>query len=730
MKDTELTRNKTRNRYGIGKRWFYLLPLYLSTFYLFLSSCLSASQSDAYYHYLLGNIAQMKGEYPQAIEEYKKSTLYDSGSVYLKKQLVNLYILIGDTKAASEIISEISKVSPDDKSTTEIMAELSIYNKKPEDAISAYEKILSTEPANKQALYNLGVLYSETGKYEKAILYFEKFLQIAPDSSDVYVSIGILYSKLDRPVEAELYLKKAAEIDGNSVIPLFALAGIYEEKKDYALAIELYDKLLKILPDDAELAMKIAGLYILQKDYPSAKKYLTEAKEKFPKNHWIDYYIGLLSLEEKDYETALKHFDRAIAIDKKSPEPHIQKGYIFTIQQNTKEAIKSFKKSVALGANFSDIYFFLAMNYEVLGKYKKSENYLKKAVTLEPQNSKYRFELGIVYDKLKKQELAEKEFFSVIEIDSNSAVAYNYLGYTYADKNIKLNEAEEIIKKALDLEPENPAYIDSLGWVFYRQKKYDEAMTLLKKASEKLDDAVIFDHLGDCYFALGDKQKAVDSWETSFSIEKNKATKKKIKKYRKNLNWSKDVIKLRALRSFKGIQDISGFVNANTVYKNEGYAVTGPFFFKKPKQLRFEILGLFSMPQGLILMRQGTIVYITPDKKTYNLTDIFFWVKDIFSIFDAECFDGLDNVSEDENFYIFKNDFIEIKVDKKEHTVSEIKFANGSCIIPADYKLLGKIKFPHKLDFISSGGDIRTTLILKKLNLNKNIKIDLFNVPE
>jgi len=708
---------------------YYLFFLLLTSHFSLLTT-VSASQSDAYYHYLLGNIAQMKGEYPQAIEEYKKSTLYDSGSVYLKKQLVNLYILTGDTNAASEVLSEISKVAPADQSTAELMAELSIYNKKPEDAISVYEKILSTEPSNEQAIYNLGVLYSETGKYEKAILYFEKFLQIAPDSTDVYVSIGILYNKLERPVEAELYLKKAAEIDGNSVVGLFALAGIYEEKKDYGKAIELYDKLLEILPDDAELTMKIAGLYILQKDYVSAKKYLTGAKEKFPKNHWIDYYLGLLSLEEKDYETALKYFDKSISINKKSPEPHIQKGYVFTIQQNTKEAVKSFKKSLSLGAEISDVDFFLAMNYEVLGKYKKSESYLKKAVALEPQNSKYRFELGIVYDKLKKQELAEKEFFSVIEIDSNSAVGCNYLGYTYADKNIKLKEAEELIKKALEIEPENPAYIDSLGWVFYRQKKYDEALTLLKKASEKLDDAVIFDHLGDCYLSVGDIEKAVDSWEISFSLEKNKAVKKKIKKYRRNLNWTKDMIKLRALRSFKGIQDISGFVSANTVYKNEGYGANGPFFFKKPKQLRFEILGLFSVPQGLILMRQGTVVYVTPDKKQYNLTDDFFWVKDIFSIFDAECFDGLDNVSEKENFYIFKNDFVEVKVDKKEHTVSEIKFANGSGISPSDYKLLEKIKFPHKLDFISSGGDIRTTLILKKLNLNKNIKIDLFNLPE
>lgn len=689
----------------------------------------SAAQSDAYYHYLLGNIAEMKGDLPMAIEEYRKSTLADAGSVYLKKHLVNLYILTGDVKSASAVITEISKSSPDDKSAAELEAELSIYNKKPDDAISAYQKILSTEPANRQALYNLGVLYSEKGEYEKAILYFEKFLEAEPDSSDVYVNIGILYRKLNRPSEAELYLKKAVELDDNPVVPFFALADIYEEKKDYKKAVELYGKLEEILPDDAELAMKIAGLYILEKDYTSSKKYLLKAKEKFRENHWIYYYLGLLSIEEKDYAAAVKYFDESIKLDKKSPEPHVQKGYVFTIRENTPEAIKSFEKAVSLGAEIPDVYFFLGMNYEVAGKYKKSEIYLKKAAESAPQNPKYSFELGVVYDRLKKYDDAEREFFNTVKIDSTSAQAYNYLGYTWADKNIKLPAAEGLIRKALELDPENPAYIDSLGWVYYRLAKYTEALELLKKASGKMTDPEILSHLGDTYLALGDVQKAVDAWETSYAVEKNRIVLKKIKKYGKNLVWSKEMIKLRAVRSFAGIKDIAGFINASTVYKNKGYAVNGTFFFKKPKQLRLEILGLFSMPQGLILMRQGTVVYITPDKKTYDLTSDFFWVRDVFNIFDAEYFNGLDFVSEDEKFYVFKNDFLEIKAEKKGHTIAEIKFLDGSAAILSGYVSFGKIKFPDRLVFTDKTGGIKTTLILKKLNFNNNLKIDLFNVP-
>ncbi|OGS44856.1 MAG: hypothetical protein A2539_03775 [Elusimicrobia bacterium RIFOXYD2_FULL_34_15] len=705
--------------------------LILLPFYLLLLTCLfCASQPDAYYYYTLGNIAEMKGELTKAIEEYKKSASYDTKSIYIKKKLVSLYLLTGDINSASKEITEMSKIQPGDKEITELMAEVSIYQKKPEEAISAYETLLSTEPNNKQALYNLGILYAQIGKPEKAISYFEKYAQLYPDEIEVNVSIGILYQKLNQLSKAESYLKKANEADPNSTAPMIALANLYENGKEYKKAIELYDKLLKVFPDDSELVIKIAGLCLLEKDYPKAKENLLKSAQTFPKNPWINYYLGLIAIEEKNYNLAIGYFDKSINIDKKMTEPYIQRGYVYMIQGNEKQAIKSFEKSVDLGTNIPDIYFFLGLNYESQAKYKKSEKYLKKAIELEPNNPKYHFELGVVYDNLKKSTESEEEFFKVIKIDSTTAQAYNYLGYSWADKNVKLNDAEDYVKKALSIDPENPAYIDSLGWIYYRRQKYNEALEVLKKASDKADDSTILDHLGDCYLALGNTQMAVDTWQTAYLLGKTKSIEKKIKKYKKNIVWSRDMVKLKAIRSFKDIMDVSGFLSSNTSYENKTFGVNGPFFFKKPKQLRIEILGLFSAPQGLILMRQGTIAYITPDKSKYDLTDDFFWVKDIFNIFESEYFNDLKLTGENKDAYIFKNNFVEIKVEKQLCLISEIKFLNGSIVHFSNYKALGKIYFPQELIFNNPAIKMRTILMFKKLNLNKDIKVDLFNVPE
>ena len=112
--------------------------------------------------------------------------------------------------------------------------------------------------------------------------------------------------------------------------------------------------------------------------------------------------------------------------------------------------------------------------------------------------------------------------------------AYNYLGYLYADKNLNIDDAYILIKKALEIEPDNGAYLDSLGWVFYRKGDYNLALKNLLLAEERLEetssqDPVVYDHLGDTYIKLNNKDRALFYWEKSLKMEKNKSIEQKIK---------------------------------------------------------------------------------------------------------------------------------------------------------------------------------------------------------
>jgi len=440
----------------------------------------------------------------------------------------------------------------------------------------------------------------------------------------------------------------------------------------------------------------------------------------------------MIASEQKDYDEAINYFDEAIKCNKNMVEPYVQKGFILTAKMENKKAIKTLEKAAAIDSNSPLVYFLIAINYESLQKNGKTEQYLRKAINLDPKNTKFLFELGVVLDKQKKQAEAEEIFNSIIQIDTTSALAYNYLGYTYADRNTDLEKAEKYINTAIALDPDNGAYLDSLGWLYYRQKKYGQAVEQLIKASQLLEDPVVFDHIGDCYIVLGDTQMAVDNWESSYNLDNNGAVKSKIKKYGKNLIWDDEKIKTRALRNFVSISDFSGFINASTIWSKKEYETGGAIFFKKPDNLRFDMTFPFSINHGFILIKSTAVHYISngQDNTSQELNDNIGWLNDLFGIFSENFFANLSTGEKKDGAIIFKNGNITVTVAIDEHTITEITFTNGTVIKFFDYKPAGRAKFPRKIYIDNKEKKSQATIIFKKFNGNINLTDDLFNVPE
>jgi len=123
---------------------------------------------------------------------------------------------------------------------------------------------------------------------------------------------------------------------------------------------------------------------------------------------------------------------------------------------------------------------------------------------------------GAMFERMKKFEQSEAEFRKVLQMDPASARTLNYLGFMLADRNARLNEALEMIQKAVDQEPTNSAYLDSLGWVYYRLNKLEEAEDNLRRSLQYGSrDAAVYDHLGDVYLSRNKLKDAIKQWERS-----------------------------------------------------------------------------------------------------------------------------------------------------------------------------------------------------------------------
>jgi len=137
----------------------------------------------------------------------------------------------------------------------------------------------------------------------------------------------------------------------------------------------------------------------------------------------------------------------------------------------------------------------------------------------------------VLYEKSGNSEKAIDAMEEVLKVDPEHANALNFIGYTWADKGMNLERAEEMIRKALSKKPDDGYILDSMGWVYFKKNDYKKALEYIQKASEKLpDDPTITEHLGDIYSALGAKEKAQQFYEMAIKLEKDEIKKKSIEK--------------------------------------------------------------------------------------------------------------------------------------------------------------------------------------------------------
>jgi tetratricopeptide (TPR) repeat protein len=155
--------------------------------------------------------------------------------------------------------------------------------------------------------------------------------------------------------------------------------------------------------------------------------------------------------------------------------------------------------------------------YSRLKRWPEAEEAINKAdqLSTKPEDKQYTaFVKGSIYERQKKYDVAEQEFKKILNSDPQNAMTLNYYGYMLADRGVRLEEALGYIRKAVELDPANGAYLDSLGWAYYKLGKYDQAEENLSKALQHTpNDPTVQDHMGDVYQKTGRLKQAAAHWE-------------------------------------------------------------------------------------------------------------------------------------------------------------------------------------------------------------------------
>ncbi|MCU0651064.1 MAG: tetratricopeptide repeat protein [Candidatus Omnitrophica bacterium] len=249
------------------------------------------------------------------------------------------------------------------------------------------------------------------------------------------------------------------------------------------------------------------------------------------KNPHAHMSLGVAYLKKNNIPRAVEELNLASKYDPDAVEPHAILALLYFSQENAQAAGREYETALTKASQLDptniNIYRSLAVVHLHKKNFTAAESTFNLILKISPKDAEALFYLANVYDETGRDNLVEKTLRACLEIKPDYAQALNYLGYFFAETNRNLAEAENLIKKALQAEPENGAYADSLGWVYFKQGKIKEAAAELEKAKDLLDDPVIYDHLGDVYLKLKDTGRAKDNWLKSLKLD---GSQEKVKK--------------------------------------------------------------------------------------------------------------------------------------------------------------------------------------------------------
>jgi len=502
----------------------------------------------------------------KAIAEYSEVHRLDATDQEAALWLARLYRLHNEPDKAEKVLLGMLKDDPENEAAVEQLTQLYLDENKSEEAISllegmiarspsatlddllgdaytqtheygkaekAYRKAVDLDPSELGHLRGLGQTLLSEEKYPDALSVYQKLADLMPDDADVYLRMAQIYRELHQPDKAEESIVKARQYAPGTVEVMYNEAMIYEAQGRFEDAIRVLSDAVTglktqstVLPSRrrelAILYQQLGGLYRDTNNYQAAiytfqeLGHLGEEEDRRARMLIMETYR-----QAKDLPKALQTGKEALA--KYPIDAAVRATYALLLGENQQadEGAKLLQANLKGTAADRELYLNISQIYERSHRYQEAEEMAHKAEALpgDPrENEMTWFLLGAIYERQKQYDKAEEQFKKVLAVNPKNAEALNYYGYMLADRGMRLDEARDMIQRALDQEPFNGAYLDSLGWTYFKQNKIEDAEAALRKAAEREPhDPTIRTHLGDVYAKQGRMDLAAAEWEKSLS---------------------------------------------------------------------------------------------------------------------------------------------------------------------------------------------------------------------
>ena len=480
-------------------------------------------------YYELAKLYYNEKKTDKAADDIKKAIALDGHNKWYYEQYASILAEQGNYLEAARIISNLCRTEPSDEEYPKMAAEYFERGQQFDSAIHYLDIALQRSGDDDEEVFNYKVaLYLEMNKADKAAEVVLQLLAKDQMNGKYYKWLGEIYDNNKLPAKAtEIYTKAQQLLPDDPYVQggladhylktgdslkyvVYIKKAILNKEQDAPTQLEKMNTYLQTMPTDSML--RAEGLQLMR-----------ELAKQHPADPQVLASFGDFLDANNNGDSAAYAYKRSLAI---KPSEFKVWERLFNIYADSKGAdslIKYTEKALRLFPNLAQIHYYNGIGHFNKKDYAGATKALKRAIEMEPETEKpilsrmYAL-LADVYHATKQDDLSDKAFEQALKMDNENSGTLNNYSYYLSERGQKLDEAEKMSKRAIELMPGEATYLDTYGWIQYKKGNYEAAKTFIQHAIDLAGanaDATLYDHLGNVYYKLNDKEKAAASWKTA-----------------------------------------------------------------------------------------------------------------------------------------------------------------------------------------------------------------------
>jgi tetratricopeptide (TPR) repeat protein len=499
------------------------------------------------YGVLLGEIAGQRGRLDVSAASYLEAARR-SQDPRIAERALKISVYAKQPQMALEAARRWVELAPDNLEARQSLAVLALRVNQDEEALQQFEYLLErSNDSNADPYQSLLALLAREPDKQRALDVMKRLVELRSQDAHAHFAYARLAVHAQDWPLAEQEVAQALLLRPGWSQALILQAQVNLKQGQGEIARQQLESALQRNPEDTELRLAYARLLVDLDDYAAARREYKTLLKLQPDNGQVVYSLALLSLEAGQLKDAKKHFEKLVNLEYQVQQAYYYLGAIAEEEDKPETAMQWYRK-VDQGDHWIEVQIRMArleaqsgdvnaarerlrkirlahpgeaqrlflVEGEILSQIDWNEEAYKlysEYLDIQPDDTEVLYARALVAERLNRLQQAESDFRRVLQLDPNNARALNALGYTLADRTDRYEEALKYIQQALEQTPDDPAVIDSMGWVLYRLGRLEEAREQLQRAYDMTKDSEIAAHLGEVMWAMGEREQAKLLWQ-------------------------------------------------------------------------------------------------------------------------------------------------------------------------------------------------------------------------